>query len=94
MCTHVSNIVTKANQSDAVSVAVSLSRSSFEKEEILTGWFSFILDDLSQKNEYIYQKTKCFGKLGIYQRVDLAKERIKKCYIAHRTVYCVYELLK
>ena len=32
MCTHVSNIVTKANQSDAVS----LFRSSFETEEILT----------------------------------------------------------
>ena len=45
MSTHVSNIVTKANQSGAVS----LFRSSFETEEILTGWFSSNFDGLSQK---------------------------------------------
>ena len=54
MCTHVSNIVTKANQSGAVS----LFRSSFETEEILTGWFSSNFDGLSQKNYYIYQKNE------------------------------------
>ena len=39
-------IVTKANQRGAVS----LFRSSFETEEILTGWFSSNIDGLSQKN--------------------------------------------
>ena len=44
-------------------------------------WFSSNFDGLSQKNKYIYQKTKCFGKLDIYQRLDLAKRCIKKCYL-------------
>ena len=72
MCSHVSNIVTEANQS----VTVSPFSSSFETQQIYEEWFSSNFDGLSQK-KYIYQKTKCVGKLGIYQRLSLAKSAFK-----------------
>ena len=42
--------------------------------------FSLTLMVYHRKISTCIKKTKCFGKLGIYQRFDLVKKCFKKCY--------------
>ena len=42
--------------------------------------FPLILMVYHRKISTSIKKTKCFGKLDIYQRLDLVKKRLKKCY--------------
>ena len=70
-CAQVSSIVIEANHNGAVC----LFRSSFETQQIYQDWFFLTLMVYHRRSSTFIKK--CFGTVDIYQRLNLAKTRIK-----------------